>query len=96
MERTTCSGSQTVAPGPANKGRFRLTFGLLGCFGEAFSRGVEKVYSKYGLGICLMNIGFLSCREDTIFLITHVETMSGPAADGAATPKIHAALQQRG
>jgi hypothetical protein len=29
-------------------------------------------------------------------LITHVETTTGPAADGAATPQIHAALQQRG
>jgi transposase len=36
-----------------------------------------------------------TCEDDLPHLITHVETMSGPAADGAATPKIHAALQQR-
>ena len=29
-------------------------------------------------------------------LITYVETVIGPAADGAATPKMHEALQQRG
>jgi transposase len=37
-----------------------------------------------------------SCEDDLPHLITHVETTSGPAADGAATPKIHEALQQRG
>ncbi len=37
-----------------------------------------------------------TCEDDLPHLITNVETMSGPAADGAATPQIHAALQQRG
>jgi transposase len=37
-----------------------------------------------------------TCEEDLPHLITHVETTSGPVADGAATPNIHAALQQRG
>jgi transposase len=37
-----------------------------------------------------------SCEDDLPHLITHVETTSGPAADGAATPKIHEALQQWG
>jgi transposase len=37
-----------------------------------------------------------SCEDDLPHLITHVETTSGPVADGAATPKIHAALQRRG
>jgi transposase len=37
-----------------------------------------------------------TCEDDAPHLITHVEAMSGPTADGAATPKIHAALQQRG
>jgi transposase len=37
-----------------------------------------------------------TCEDDLPHLITHVETTSGPAADGAATPQIHAALQQRG
>ena len=37
-----------------------------------------------------------SCEEDLPHLITHVETTSGPTADGSATPKIHEALQQRG
>jgi transposase len=37
-----------------------------------------------------------SCEDDLPHLITHVETTSGPAADGTATPKIHEALQQRG
>jgi transposase len=36
-----------------------------------------------------------TCEDDAPHLITHVETLSGPTADGAATPKIHAALQQR-
>jgi transposase len=36
-----------------------------------------------------------TCEDDVPHLITNVETTSGPAADGAATPKIHAALQQR-
>jgi transposase len=37
-----------------------------------------------------------TCDDDLPHLITNVETTIGPAADGAATPKIHAALQQRG
>ena len=37
-----------------------------------------------------------TCDDDLPHLITHVETTIGPAADGAATPRIHAALQQRG
>ena len=36
-----------------------------------------------------------SCGDDLPHLSTHVETTSGPAADGAATPKIHEALEQR-
>ncbi len=36
-----------------------------------------------------------SCDEDLPHLITHVETASGPTADGEATPAIHAALQER-
>jgi hypothetical protein len=36
------------------------------------------------------------CEDDLPHLITNVGTTIGPAADGAATPKIHAALQQRG
>jgi transposase len=36
-----------------------------------------------------------SCEDDLPHLITHVDTTIGPASDGAATPKIHAALQQR-
>ena len=35
-------------------------------------------------------------EDDRPHLITHVETTSGPVADGAATPKLHAALQPRG
>jgi transposase len=37
-----------------------------------------------------------TCEDDLLHLLTNVETTSGPVADGAATPKIHAALQQRG
>jgi transposase len=37
-----------------------------------------------------------TCDDDLPHLITHVETTIGPAADGAVTPRIHAALQQRG
>jgi transposase len=37
-----------------------------------------------------------TCDDDLPHLITHVETTIGPAADGAATPQIHVALQQRG
>jgi len=37
-----------------------------------------------------------TCEDDAPHLITHVETMSGPTADGTATPKIHEALQRRG
>jgi transposase len=37
-----------------------------------------------------------TCEDDLPHLITHVDTMSGPTADGTAMPKIHAALQQRG
>jgi transposase len=36
-----------------------------------------------------------TCEDDLPHLITHVETTPGPTADGATTPKIHAALQQR-
>jgi Transposase DDE domain len=37
-----------------------------------------------------------TCEEDLPHLITHVATTPGPTADGAATPQIHAALEQRG
>src|SRR5499426_3211321 len=38
----------------------------------------------------------LAQLPDLPHLITHIGTAPGPTADGAATPKIHAALQQRG
>jgi transposase len=34
-----------------------------------------------------------TCDDDLPHLSTNVETTIGPAADGAATPRIHAALQ---
>jgi Transposase DDE domain len=37
-----------------------------------------------------------TCEDDLPHLITHIETTPGPTADGAATPEIHAALEQRG
>src|SRR5215510_1046128 len=37
-----------------------------------------------------------TCDDDLPHLITNVETAIGPTSDGAATPSIHAALQQRG
>jgi transposase len=37
-----------------------------------------------------------TCEDDLPHLITCVETTPGPTADGAATPQIHAALEQRG
>ncbi len=37
-----------------------------------------------------------TCEDDLPHLITHIETTPGPTADGTTTPKIHAALQQRG
>jgi transposase len=37
-----------------------------------------------------------TCEDDLPHLITHIDTTPGPAADGAATPQIHAALEQRG
>jgi transposase len=37
-----------------------------------------------------------TCEDDLPHLITHVETTPSPTADGATTPKIHAALQRRG
>jgi transposase len=37
-----------------------------------------------------------TCEDDLPHLITHVDTTPGPTADGAATPQIHAALEQRG
>jgi transposase len=36
-----------------------------------------------------------TCDDDRPHLITKVETTIGPAADGAPTPQIHAALEQR-
>ena len=36
-----------------------------------------------------------TCEDDLPHLITHVDTTIGRAADSAASPKIHAALQQR-
>ena len=36
-----------------------------------------------------------TCEDELPHLITNVDTMIDPASDGAATPKIHAALQQR-
>jgi transposase len=37
-----------------------------------------------------------TCEDDLPHLITHITTTPGPASDGAATPQIHAALEQRG
>jgi transposase len=37
-----------------------------------------------------------TCEDDLPPLITHIATTPGPTADGAATPQIHAALEQRG
>jgi transposase len=37
-----------------------------------------------------------TCDAALPHLITNIETTPGPAADGAATPKLHAALPQRG
>jgi transposase len=37
-----------------------------------------------------------SCEDDLPHLITNIATTPGPTADGATTPKIHAALQRRG
>jgi transposase len=37
-----------------------------------------------------------TCDDDLPHVITHVETTIGLVADGAATPQMHAALQQRG
>ena len=37
-----------------------------------------------------------TCEDDGPHLITHIETTPGPASDGATTPQIHAALEQRG
>jgi hypothetical protein len=37
-----------------------------------------------------------TCEDDGPHLVTHIETTPGPASDGATTPKIHAALEQRG
>ena len=37
-----------------------------------------------------------TCEDDLPHLITHIETTIGPAADGAVTPHIHAALPRRG
>jgi transposase len=36
-----------------------------------------------------------TCEDDLPHLITNVDPMIGPASDGAATPKLHGALQQR-
>jgi transposase len=36
-----------------------------------------------------------TCEEDLPHLITHVEMTTGPVADGAATPLIHAVLQNK-
>jgi DDE family transposase len=37
-----------------------------------------------------------TCADDLPHLITSIDTPPGPTADGAATPQIHAALEQRG
>jgi transposase len=37
-----------------------------------------------------------TCDEDAPHLISHVETTSGPVADGDVTPRIHQALQDKG
>jgi transposase len=36
------------------------------------------------------------CEDDLPHLITNIDTTPGPTADGAATPQIHAAREQRG
>jgi hypothetical protein len=37
-----------------------------------------------------------TCEDDLPHLITTIKTIPGPTADGAATPQIHGALEQRG
>ena len=37
-----------------------------------------------------------TCEDDAPNLITHVETVPGPIADGTLTPRVHRALQQQG
>jgi transposase len=37
-----------------------------------------------------------TCEDDLPHLITNITTTPGPASDGAATPQIHAGLEQRG
>jgi Transposase DDE domain len=37
-----------------------------------------------------------TCEDDAPNLITHVETVPGPTADGALTPRVHRALRQQG
>jgi transposase len=37
-----------------------------------------------------------TCEDELPHLITPIETTPGPTADGAATPRIHAALEPRG
>jgi transposase len=36
-----------------------------------------------------------TCEDDTPQLITHVETVAGPVADGAMTPRIHQSLKEQ-
>jgi transposase len=60
--------------------------------------GAEAHYArKYTMQWVGYKVHLTETREDDLpHLITNVETTSGPVADGAAPPKIHAALQQRG
>jgi transposase len=37
-----------------------------------------------------------TCEDDLPHLLAHIDTTPGPTADGAATPQMHAALEQRG
>jgi transposase len=37
-----------------------------------------------------------TCEDDLPLLVTHVETTTAPIADGAATPRVHEALEARG
>jgi transposase len=37
-----------------------------------------------------------TCEGDAPHIITHVETTAGPVSDGAATPRIHQALERQG
>jgi transposase len=60
-----------------------------------------EVEARYGKKPTTSWVGYQvqvteTCEDDAPHLLTQVDTTAGPVSDGAATPRIHQALERQG